>query len=208
MIAFFLLSPSSLLISFFTFLSYSACWKAGHYYDAEETMHSMWTYEGLQPDAPMYNLMIRICADATQVERAFYYYESMQHFGFSPSLITYTSLMHACVQRERPEVSSTIACHPYYSPLHVMYSLCSIRSDSLKSSGSLSALKLINFSLHCIYPIHLLLYSYSLLYCSSIPRLLRPLLPVLPKVSTLTVTLSALFFTHVVNASIYIMPVK
>lgn len=31
------------------------------------------------------------------------YFEQLQHFGFTPSLVTYTALIHACIQPQRPE---------------------------------------------------------------------------------------------------------
>lgn len=95
-----------------------ACWKANRFEQAEETMHALWTYEGVQPDAPMYNLMIRICAETGNVEKAFFFYEQLQHFGFSPSLLTFTSLMHACVQRYRPE---------FYAKAFEVFALCTLQ---------------------------------------------------------------------------------
>jgi pentatricopeptide repeat protein len=79
------------------------CWKAHQFELAEDLMHDMWSNEGMQPDAVMYNLMIRIAAETEQVEKAFRYFEQLQHFGFTPSIVTYTALIHACVQPNRPE---------------------------------------------------------------------------------------------------------
>lgn len=48
-----------------------SCWKAHQYELAEDLMHDMWMEEGVQPDAPMYNLMIRIAAETAQVRHTF-----------------------------------------------------------------------------------------------------------------------------------------
>jgi len=87
----------------FTLHLVDAFYRGGKYVLAEEVFHALWSLDGVQPDGPMYNHMIRICAATGQVERAFLYYEQLQHFGYQPSLITYTSLIHACVQPRRPE---------------------------------------------------------------------------------------------------------
>jgi pentatricopeptide repeat protein len=80
-----------------------ACWISHSFDEAEEILHHMWSMEGITPDAPMYNLMIRIAADTSHVEKAFKYFEQMQHFGSSPSIVTYSALIHACAQPGRPE---------------------------------------------------------------------------------------------------------
>lgn len=80
----------------------NACLKSGVHGLVEETFHRFWE-SGLQPDAPMYNLVIRSCTHGSNVEKAFKYFEQLQHFGHDPSIITYTSLIRACIAPDRPE---------------------------------------------------------------------------------------------------------
>lgn len=79
-----------------------ACMSSGKTRLVEETFHRFWE-SGLQPNAPMYNQVIISCTRGGYVEKAFKYFEQLQHFGHTPSIVTYSSLIRACSAPDRPE---------------------------------------------------------------------------------------------------------
>jgi pentatricopeptide repeat protein len=84
--------------STFCYHMIKACWKTKKYDLAHDTLQDM-RILGVDPCENVYNLLIRICADQDNAEKAVAYIQEMEYFNKNPNIDTYSNIIYACAKR-------------------------------------------------------------------------------------------------------------